>query len=63
MTSHTAQKFIHDIIAASFPTAASLTLADWNHVVAILCALLGAVYLVYRWRCEVVDRNKISAKW
>jgi len=38
-----------DYLAAIFPTCAALTLADWNHVVAIACALLGAAYLVCKW--------------
>lgn len=58
MTTHAAQRVVHDIVAALFPTVASLTLADWNHVVAMVCALLGAIYLVYRWRGEVIDRRR-----
>ncbi len=38
-----------DYLAALFPSFAALTLADWNHIVAISCALLGACYLICKW--------------
>ena len=38
-----------DYIAALFPAAVATTLADWNHIVAIACALLGAAYLICKW--------------
>lgn len=41
-----------DILAAVTPSASALTLAEWNHLVAIGCALLGAAYLLWRWRRE-----------
>lgn len=51
---------VSDIFAASVPTVtsvafrtvASLTLSDWKDIASIAGAVLGAVYLVWKWRRE-----------
>ena len=51
---------ISDYVAASMPlavsgaakTLASLTLAEWNSVAGICGAVIGACYLIWKWRRE-----------
>ena len=41
-----------DIVAAATPAGVSLSLSQLNHLVSIGCALLGAAYLLWKWRKE-----------
>ena len=43
---------LSDIFAAAMPAGVSLSLSQINHLVSIGCALLGAAYLLWKWRKE-----------
>lgn len=45
-----------DYLTAVMPSLFAVTLADLNHIVAIFCALLGAAYLCWKWRRELLRR-------
>jgi hypothetical protein len=46
-----------DILTASIPTAATLTLSQIHLVVGIIGGILGIAYLVWKWRREANRKN------
>lgn len=49
-----------DVIAASTPTVAALTLGEINTLVGIAGGVLGILYLLWRWRKEYRQRTPLD---
>jgi hypothetical protein len=41
-----------DLLAASTPIVANLTLSQWNQVTGLIGGILGIAYLLWKWRTE-----------
>ena len=46
-----------DILTASIPTAATLTLSQIHLFVGIVGGLVGIAYLIWKWRREALRKN------
>lgn len=49
---------VGDFLAAAVPSAASLTLAEWNTLASLSFGLLGAAYLARKWWREEMAAKK-----
>lgn len=47
-----------DLVTATVPTVAMLSIAQINEIAGLIATLLGIAYLLWRWRRQWNDENK-----
>lgn len=53
---------IEDLFTGASPLLASITLAQWNQIAGIFGALVGAAYVIWKWRMDALKERELKGK-